>query len=166
MAQVAYSGFINYRLIFIVDILQIFCEIFYLNFAHGFEQLLNQKSFPKMSHLVRTCSGCKRGFLNSHIVTRRGSFPDFFYCNDCYKNLEKSKEDMKRKIDELELRNKKLKLMVQAVPTHIMPRTILQDYRDQKPLDYEFICSDGSIHVSQLALQHSDFYNDMCKGMG
>ena len=46
---------------------------------------------------------------------------------------------MKRRIDELELRNKKLKLMVQAVPTHIMPRTILQDYKDQKTLDYEFI---------------------------
>ena len=116
--------------------------------------------------MFRSCSGCERGFPNSHIVTKRKSCPDIIFCNQCYKNWEKRKEDMKRRIDELELRNKKLKLMVQAVPTHIMPRTILQDYKDQKPLDYEFICSDGSIHVSQLALQHSDFYNDMCKGMG
>ena len=59
--------------------------------------------------------------------------------------------------------------MEYSIPTQTIstqfPRTVLQDYIDEKPLDFEFVCSDGSIHVSKLALHHSDFYNDMCKGL-
>ena len=77
----------------------------------------------------------------------------------------RNKKDMKRVIDDHELRNKKSKITVDSIPIRTIPRTILQDYKDQKPLDYEFLCSDGSIHISELALQHSDFYNDMFRGL-
>ena len=72
---------------------------------------------------------------------------------------------MKRIYDDLDLRNKKMKLTEDSDPTLTLPKAILQDYIDQKPLDFEFICKDGSIHVSKSALHHSDFYNDMCKGL-
>ena len=72
---------------------------------------------------------------------------------------------MKRIMDDLEPHNKKSKITVDSVPTRTIPMTILQYYKDQKPLDYEFICCDGSIHISELALRNSDFYNDMCRGL-
>ena len=72
---------------------------------------------------------------------------------------------MERIIDDFEPKNKKLKLMEDSIPTQTLPRTVLQDYINHKPLDFEFVCSDGSIHVSKLALHHSDFYNDLCKGL-
>ena len=105
-------------------------------------------------------------FRTWHLISRKfASFLKFSVIVIVAKEFWRNKKDMKRMMDDLELRNKKMKVMVDSVPTCTIPRTILQDYKDQKPLDYEFLCCDGSIHISELALRHSDFYIDMCKGM-
>ena len=86
-----------------------------------------------------------------HIVTKRKRSSDEIYCKKC--------------LQEKDLEIKRLKVQLDAIPMHILPRNIRDDYEAQKPMDYEFLCSDGSIHVSQLALECSDFYNEMCKGI-
>ena len=114
------------------------------------------------SFLSNQCSKCRQEFSNLHIVTRRKRTKDAIYCKECF--IAKDWE-WKRKIDEVEKRNKRLKLMLDVIPRHILPENILDDYKAQKPIDYEFICCDGSIYVSELALKYSDFYTDMCEGM-
>ena len=102
------------------------------------------------SGISNYCSKCCGLFKNMHIVTRRKRDSDAIYCEKCFK--------------ENDLKVKRLKLMLDAIPMHILPKNIVDDYEAQKPKDFEFLCRDGSIHVSQLALNISDFYSEMCKG--
>ena len=108
------------------------------------------------------CTKCHTEFSSLHIVTRRKRVANSIYCEKCWNEKD---SDWKLKLEDVEKRNKRLKLMLDVIPKHILPGNILDDYKAQKPMDYEFICSDGTIHVSELALQYSDFYTDMCKGM-
>ena len=114
------------------------------------------------SFVSNQCSKCHEVFSNLHIVTRRKRIADSIYCSKCFNGKD---DDLKCQVVDLEQRNKRLKLMLDVIPTHVLPRNVLDDYKAQNPMDYEFICRDGSIHVSQLALDLSEFYNDMCKGM-
>ena len=105
--------------------------------------------FPELG-CSNYCTKCFGLFSNMHIVTKRKRTSDEIYCKKC---LQEKDSEIKR-----------LKVMLDVIPTHILPRNIIDDYKVQKSMDYEFLCRDGSIHVSQLALDFSDFYNDMCKG--
>ena len=110
------------------------------------------------------CSGCKKKFQNLYITILKNTGGDRVYCEKCYREKAESDEKMKRLNEDLVKENKRMKIIIETVPTHIMPRYILDDYKEQNIMDYQFLCKDGVIHVSQLALDHSDFYNDMCKG--